>query len=449
MPQSGLASLATEIGNLTAIHDAGRVICVDGGCVHVGGLGTLARVGDRLRLVRRHAPPIEGEVIQIAPESLTMLPDTSLDGIAVDDRVLLLGTSGIFPCDDWIGRVIDPMGQPLDGRPLPTGPQERSLQNPPPLATSRRGLGARLETGLRAFNTLLPIVRGQRLGIFAGSGVGKTRLLSQFAKNLQSDVVVVALIGERGREVGEFVSDVLGEKGMKRCIIVAATSDQSPIMRRRCAWTAMTVAEHFRDGGAHVLLLADSVTRFAEAHREIVAARGEAPVLRGFPASTAHTVMSLAERAGPGPWDGGDITAIFTVLVAGSDMDEPIADILRGVMDGHIILDRRIAERGRFPAIDLPRSVSRSLPNAASDAENQTISMARQLMGTYDENQTMIRAGLYVAGSDPILDQAVNIWPELDAFLSEEEPGKIAESFSRLRLILRRGTSARQNDAPS
>lgn len=448
MPQSGLASLATEIGNLTAVHDAGRVICVDGGCVHVGGLGTLARVGDRLRLVRRHAPPIEGEVIQIAPESLTMLPDTSLDGIAVDDRVLLLGTSGIFPCDDWIGRVIDPMGQPLDGRPLPTGPQERPLQNSPPLATSRRGLGARLETGLRAFNTLLPIVRGQRLGIFAGSGVGKTRLLSQFAKNLQSDVVVVALIGERGREVGEFVSDVLGEKGMKRCIIVAATSDQSPIMRRRCAWTAMTVAEHFRDGGAHVLLLADSVTRFAEAHREIAAARGEAPVLRGFPASTAHTVMSLAERAGPGPWDGGDITAIFTVLVAGSDMDEPIADILRGVMDGHIILDRRIAERGRFPAIDLPRSVSRSLPNAASDAEHQTISMARQLMGTFDENQTMIRAGLYVAGSDPILDQAVNIWPELDAFLSEEEPGKIAESFSRLRLILRRGTSARQNDAP-
>jgi flagellum-specific ATP synthase len=300
---------------------------------------------------------------------------------------------------------------------------------------------------MRVFNTLLPIVQGQRIGLFAGSGVGKTRLLGQMAQNMHTDVVVIALIGERGRELGEFVHRVLGPKGMARAVVVAATSDQSPLLRRRCAWTAMCVAEHFRDAGRHVLLIADSITRFAEAHREIAVASGEAAALRGYPASLAHTIMALAERAGPGLPGTGDITALFSVLVAGSDMEEPVADILRGVLDGHVVLDRQIAERGRFPAIDLPRSVSRSLPEAADEGENRLIAEARRLLGVYDENEMMIRAGLYHSGSDPVLDKAIAAWPELDAFLAEPESADLQQSFARLNLILTRASSQQPHGA--
>jgi flagellum-specific ATP synthase len=223
---------------------------------------------------------------------------------------------------------------------------------------------------------------------------------------------------------------------MARSVIIAATSDQSPLVRRRCAWAAMAVAEHFRDQGKQVLFLADSITRFAEAHREVALAGGEPPSLRGFPPSTSHLIMSLAERAGPGPEDAGDITAVFSVLVPGSDMEEPIADILRGVLDGHVVLSREIAERGRFPAIDLLRSVSRSLPRAASAEQNALIADTRRLLGAYDRSEMMIRAGLYAGGSDPVLDQAIRVWPQLDAFLSLEEPEGNIESFRKLAIAL-------------
>jgi len=228
---------------------------------------------------------------------------------------------------------------------------------------------------------------------------------------------------------------------MARAVVVAATSDRSPLVRRRCAWAAMAVAEYFRDQGQHVLFLADSITRFAEAHREVAVAAGELPSLRGYPPSTAHTIMSLCERAGPGSAYSGTITAILSVLVAGSDMEEPVADILRGVLDGHVVLDRKIAERGRYPAIDLLRSVSRSLPHAASEDENRTIAEARQLLGAYARSEMMIRAGLYTQGSDPLLDQAIRLWPDLDAYLAEPEAQNTANSFNRLRLILRRAAT--------
>ena len=273
------------------------------------------------------------------------------------------------------------------------------------------------------------------MGLFAGSGVGKSSLLGTLARGIDAEVVVLALIGERGREVREFCEEVIGP-AMQRTVVVAATSDQSPLMRRRCAWSAMAVAEHFRDRGRSVLLLADSITRFAEAHREIALAAGEAPSLRGHPPSLSQMIMSLAERAGPGVGQAGDITAIFTVLVAGSDMNEPVADILRGVLDGHVVLDRAIAERGRFPAIDLLRSVSRSLPAAATDGENDLIRKARRLLGAYARAELMIQSGLYVAGSDAEVDEAVRVWPRLDAFLAENAPGGVGQSFSRLAEIL-------------
>ncbi|MEH6774667.1 MAG: flagellum-specific ATP synthase FliI, partial [Cereibacter changlensis] len=234
----------------------------------------------------------------------------------------------------------------------------------------------------------------------------------------------------------DFTEKILGPDGMSRACVVTATSDQSPLIRRRCAWAAMAVAEHFRDQGLHVLLLIDSITRFAEAHREVALAGGEQGNMRGFPPSTAHTIMSLAERAGPGPEGSGDITAVFTVLVAGSDMEEPVADILRGVLDGHVVMDRKIAERGRFPAIDLLRSVSRSLPEAASPAENLQIVAARRLLGAYDRAELMIQAGLYAKGSDPQVDAAIRVWPALDAFLAEDAPDGIVGSFRRLAACL-------------
>ena len=285
------------------------------------------------------------------------------------------------------------------------------------------------------FDTLLPIVRGQRIGLFAGSGVGKSTLLSALARGVTADVVVIAIVGERGRELREFVETTLGPEGMARAVIVAATSDQSPLMRRRCAWAAMAVAEHFRDEGRHVLFLADSITRFAEAHREIALASGEAPSYRGFPPSTSQIIMALAERSGPGPEGAGDISAIFSVLVAGSDMEEPVADILRGVLDGHVVLDRAIAERGRFPAVDVLRSVSRSLPHAATAAENALIGRARAALGLYAESELMIKAGLYAPGSDPRLDEAVRMQPALDGFVALQSPDS-GHSFRLLEDVL-------------
>jgi flagellum-specific ATP synthase len=333
--------------------------------------------------------------------------------------------------------VIDPMGHALDGRPLLRGAEPRPLRGVPMNPTERRVLGERLETGLAVFNTLLPIVRGQRIGLFSGSGVGKSTLLAKLARGVHADVVVIAMIGERGREVREFIERVLGPEGMARAVVVAATSDQSPLVRRRCGWTAMAVAEHFRDQGRQVLFLADSVTRFAEAHREIALAAGEGAALRGFPPSTAHQITALCERAGTGTGTAGDITAVFSVLVSGSDMEEPVADILRGVLDGHVVLDRKIAERGRFPAIDLLRSVSRALPGAASEAENTLISAARQRLGAYDRSEMMIRAGLYATGSDPVLDVAIESFPKLDGFLAEDERENVAASFRRLAECLK------------
>ncbi len=298
-------------------------------------------------------------------------------------------------------------------------------------------MGGRLETSVAVFDTLLPLVRGQRIGLFSGSGVGKSSLLGKFARGVETDVVVVALVGERGRELREFVERVMGPQGMARTVLVTATSDLSPLARRRCAWAAMAVAEYFRDQGMHVLLLADSITRFAEAHREVALAAGESAHLRGYPPSVAPAIMALAERAGPGPEGSGDITAVFSVLVAGSDMEGPIADILRGVLDGHVVMDRKIAERGRFPAIDLLRSVSRSLPEAADDTENKLIADARRLLGAYDRAELMIQAGLYAKGSDPLVDQAIRVWPALDGFLGEDAPTDgIAGSFRRLQAVL-------------
>ena len=422
-----MISPASHVGQVAAL---GRDNVMVTGLDHVAALGDQVRLGDRLM----------GEVLRINPAGCTVMPEGSAEGLRLGLPATHLGRVTIAPHAGWLGRVIDPNGQPMDGRPLFPGPLSYRLDGPPPMPADRRGLGGRLTTGLAVFDTLLPIVRGQRIGLFAGSGVGKSRLIATLANAMAADVVVIGLIGERGREVRDFVEDTLGPTGLARSVVIAASSDRPALTRSRAALTMMAVAEYFRDQGQHVLLLADSITRFAEAQRDVAAAAGEAFGPSGFPASMAQRVMALAERAGPGAKGQGDITAVFSVLVAGSDMDGPVADVMRGVLDGHVVLTREIAERGRFPAVDLLRSVSRALPAAADADENRIITRARQLLGAYDRAELMVQSGLYAPGSDPVVDAAVSVWPGLDAFIAAPGGAAVQDSFAKLRAVLETAT---------
>ena len=296
MSSRNLDGLSAQIGTLSPVRTVGRVTGVNGGVVHVSGLGHIARIGDQIRLDRRDKLPLRGEIVQLSGQEAVILAESSPEGVSLNDRVSLLDCADIAPSDSWIGRVVDPFGLPLDGRPLLRGKQARPLRADPPSAATRRCMGDRMNTGMAALNTLLPIVQGQRVGLFAGSGVGKSNLMGHLARHMQADIVVIAMIGERGRELRSFIEDVLGPEGMARSVIIAATSDQSPLIRRRCAWSAMSVAEHFRDQGKDVLLLMDSLTRFAQAQREIALAIGEPPATKGYPPSVFAKLPRLVER---------------------------------------------------------------------------------------------------------------------------------------------------------
>jgi flagellum-specific ATP synthase len=410
----------------------GRVNAIDGGVIRIGGLNGLARIGDGVSIDEKPA----GEIIAIDGDAALALPHSSLSGIRLGAQAFIAPELGARPSKAWLGKVLNGFGQAYDGAAAPQGERAMALSPPPLPITGRRSLGPRISTGLAAFDTFLPLCRGQRVGLFSGSGVGKSTLLADLAKGVEADVVVLALVGERSREVREFVEETLGPKGRERSVVIVSTCDEPAPAKRRAALLAMTTAEYFRDLGLNVLFLFDSITRFADAHREIGLTAGETPSLRAYPPSTARTVAALAERAGPGAGEAGDITAIFSVLVAGSDMDEPVADMVRSILDGHVVLDRGIAERGRFPAIDIRRSVSRGLPKAASPAENQLLAEARALIAAYEEALTMIQTGLYATGSDPRIDRAITLWPQLDEFVAQKSPN-CGESYARLEKILR------------
>ena len=440
MPSDDTALLAPRAPRARGAHTRiwGTVRASDGTTVELGGLVRFARVGDLVRLADSGGRAVSGEVIAVGDTGTRAMLMGPASGIVAGQRAELDSLADPRPSDAWLGHVIDAFGRCADGRAAPEGDREAALCNPPPSAGRRRGIGAPVFTGLAVLDTMLPLCRGQRLGVFAGAGVGKSRLLADMARRLDADVVVIGLIGERGREVGDFAR-LLGTEGMARSVVIAATSEQSALVKRRAARLTLATAEYFRDRGLHVLCLFDSLTRYAEAHREIALAAGEAPALRAFPPSTTPALAALCERAGPGASGdaGGDITAIFTVLVAGSDMDEPVADMVRGILDGHVVLEREIAERGRFPAIDLRRSVSRSAPAAWTDGEAKLAARARALIATYEEQAPMIQVGLYTAGADARLDEAVRLWPELDAFVGAPSPGGgRAASFDRLASIL-------------
>ena len=435
MPSAGLDRIAVALSRLPRTRQVARIASVRAGQVTIEGAMDEVGVGHQFGLARADAD-IRGEVVAVDGRRAQLVLEGDCGRLSVGDAFVHRGPLLISPGRHWIGRIVDSRGRPLDGKPMVSGLEAREIAAEPPAASQRRGLGQRLETGMSVFNTFLPIVRGQRLGLFAGSGVGKSTLLGTLSRDLQADVAVIALVGERGREVGAFVRHILGKPGMTRSVVVAETSDRSAIARRRAAFSAMAVAEHFRDEGAQVLLVVDSVTRLAEAQREIASAAGEPPSFRGYPPSLIPMLAGLAERAGPGTDGQGDITAVLSVLVAGSDMDEPVSDTLRGLLDGHIVLSREIAERGRFPAVDVLKSVSRALPAAATAEENALLKRARQTLALYEESEIMIRSGLYQAGASADLDEAVMLYPGLEQFVAERSGGSVVESFGSLRAVL-------------
>lgn len=443
---STLRAVASRVESLSPIAIAGRVTAVRGGLVEASGLAGLVAVGSTCHVARGDRGWLAGEVVGVQGAATLLALHGHPAGIAADAPVAITATAEPRPSDGWLGRVIDAFAEPLDrdrAGPLPQGHVVYPLRAAPPPALARRTLGTKVATGVRVLDTFLPLCRGQRIGLFAGSGVGKSTLMAMLARHVAADVVVIGLIGERGKEVSEFLEHTLGAEGLARAVVVVATSDQPPLTKRRAAQMTLSVAEYFRDRGRHVLCLLDSVTRYAEAQREIGLAAGEPPTTRAFPPSTFGEMAALLERAGPGPRQGtaGDITAVFTVLVQGGDMEEPVADNVRAILDGHVVLERAIAERGRFPAIDVLKSVSRALPGCHDERENASIRAARRHLAQYDSMATMIRLGAYQSGADPATDAAIRLAPALEAFLGQpiEDATPPLLAFDRLDGILADG----------
>lgn len=422
-----LEALRARLSEAATLRPTGRVVAVTGMVLRVSLPG--ARVSDILR-VRRRGEPLLAEIVGFREGEALAVPLGEPTGVGPDDAVEATGEplrvgAGVA----LLGRVLDGLGQPIDGGPALTAVSPVTVDRAPPPALSRRPVSAPFATGVRAIDGLLTLGVGQRVGLFAGSGVGKSTLLGAIARGASADVVVVALVGERGREVGEFLEHCLGEEGRRRSVVVVATSDAPPVARLRAAHTATAVAEHFRDAGKSVLLLVDSVTRFARAQREIGLAAGEPPARRGYPPSVFTQLPRLLERSGQG--ERGAITAIYTVLVEGSDMEEPIADEVRGILDGHIVLERRLAARGHFPAIDVLSSLSRVMPQVTTEAHRAAAQRARALLATYEQKRELVLLGAYAKGSDPRLDQAIAANVELEHFLRQElavvEPSRATE----------------------
>lgn len=423
----------------------GTVTDVAPGSVQIAGVSELVGIGNEI-IIDKPGYRAIGEILRISGDIVTALLFSPCEGIRIGDRVEIDADASVDPGDHWLGQIInyrgEIAGQAASTAPAPLRPTRRPLQSSPPAAHARRPLGPRLGSGYMATDTLLPICRGQRIGLFAGSGIGKSTFLGGLAAGIEADRVVIALIGERSREVNEFVRSTLPASALPRTVIVTATASEPPGAKKRAAYCALAAAEHFRDEGHSVLLLFDSITRFAEAHREVALMAGETPALNAFPPSTVRVIAELAERSGPGTNETGDITAIYSVLVAGSDMEEPVADMIRGILDGHFILSREIAERGRYPAIDVVRSVSRSLPKAASEAENILIRECRRLLALYEDVAPMLRANLYEFGKDLETDRAITLFSELDRFVGTRNSEGPEAAFAALEAILKAGTEA-------
>ncbi|HEX4043549.1 MAG TPA: flagellar protein export ATPase FliI [Xanthobacteraceae bacterium] len=432
-----MKALAEQINELDGIEIYGRVVGVRGLMVEVAGPLHAMSVG--ARVVIETAKNIPCEVVGFSGTNALLMPFAPLEGVRRGCRALVTSVAGaVRPSAGWLGRVINALGEPIDGKgALLLGPSPYPFRNTPPLAHARRRVGSPLDLGVRALNTFMTCCRGQRMGIFSGSGVGKSVLLSMLARNVLADVTVIGLIGERGREVQEFLQDDLGEAGLARSVVVVSTSDEPALMRRQAGHVTLAIAEYFRDEGKDVLVLMDSVTRFAMAQREIGLSAGEPPTAKGYTPTVFTELPRLLERAGPGT-EQGTITGIFTVLVDGDDYNEPIADAVRGILDGHIVMERAIAERGRYPAINILKSVSRTMPKAADASYLPALNRAKQIMATYADMEELIRLGAYRAGTSPEVDEAIRLHKPLEDFLAQgkEEATSLAEGYARLAQIV-------------
>ncbi len=436
-----LAEQAEAAISLLPDHEVyGRVKKVLGLLVEIAGFGEELSIGAQVHLRPARGKDIVCEVIGFREGHALLMPFGTLEGVSLGcPAVITRSRPVITPDDRWLGRVINGMAQPIDGKGhLAQGGHPVPLRNTPPAPHSRQRMGKQLDLGVRAVNTFLATCRGQRMGIFSGSGVGKSVLLSMMARYTEADVSVIGLVGERGREVQEFLEDDLGADGLKRSVVIVATGDEPALMRRQAAYTTLAVAEYFRNQGKQVLCLIDSVTRFAMAQREIGLSAGEPPTSKGYPPTTFGELARLLERAGPGGPGQGSITGLFAVLVEGDDYNEPVSDAVRGIIDGHIVMEREIADRGRYPAINVLKSISRAMPKALTDEQNAIIRRAKQVISSYEDMAELIRLGAYRKGSDPKVDEAIRVYPRIEEFLAQnkDDSTMIDESFRRLAEIL-------------
>lgn len=441
-----MKSLISEIEALDRVEVFGRVRTVQGMLVEVAGPARDLRVGARVFVETDSGRSLECEIIGFRDGHALCLPFGALEGVRLGCKAVFASHDGqVFPSDRWLGRVVNANAEPIDGK----GKLERGASGYPLRARAlpahgRERVGAPLDLGVRALNTFTTMCEGQRMGIFAGSGVGKSVLMSMLARNTDVDVAVIGLIGERGREVQEFIVDYLGEAGIEKAIVVVATSDESALMRRQAAYLTLSLAEYFRDRGQKVLCMMDSLTRFAQAQREIGLAIGEPPTAKGYPPTVFSELPRLLERAGPGLPGSGSVTGLFTVLVEGDDHNEPIADAVRGILDGHIVMERAIAERGRYPAVNVLRSISRTMPGCVPEPVRPILRRAREFMSVFADMEELIRLGAYRKGSDPDVDRAIAINPALEAFLSQsrDERTSIADGYQLLEAIVEKAEAS-------
>ena len=402
-------------------------------------VGCEAAVGGRCLIDTADGKQIEAEVVGFSGERLFLMPTGDMRGIMPGARVMPMNSvSEVAVGDELLGRVLDGSGRPLDGLGDLRCSKRVSLVGEPLNPLMRRAIREPLDVGVRSINSLLTVGGGQRIGLFAGSGVGKSVLLGMMTRYTKSDVTVVGLIGERGREVQEFVTNTLGPDGMRRAVVVATPADNPPLMRLHGAWLATSIAEYFRDRGLKVLLLLDSLTRFAQAQREIALAIGEPPATKGYPPSVFARLPQLVERAGNSDRGAGSITAFYTVLAEGDDQNDPIADAARAILDGHIVLSRRLAEGGLYPAIDIEASISRAMHQISTREQLDLATRFKQVYSTYQQNRDLITVGAYRRGSDPRVDLAVEQWPKIMEFLRQDmyEPLGFERSHADLRQLV-------------
>ncbi|MET3448224.1 FliI/YscN family ATPase [Ralstonia sp. 1138] len=432
------AELTRRTGTVRKL--TGLAIVAQGPDVRVGELCAISSGKSGAKQVLAEAVGVEGDQV-------TLMPFGDVQGLAAGSEVIALGSLAEFGVGDaLLGRVIDAFGRPLDGLPPPVLTMSRPLKAASINPMQRPRIDSVLETGIRSIDALLTLGRGQRVGIFAGSGVGKSTLLGMIARHVDAEINVIALIGERGREVREFIDKQLGPEGLKRSVVIAATADQPALARVRAVYAALTVAEFFRDQGAQVVLTMDSMTRFAMARREIGLAAGEPPTARGYTPSVFAELPELCERAGTAS-SGGAITALLTVLVEGDDLNEPISDALRAILDGHIVLSRQIAHQGQYPAIDVLKSASRLLPDLATQQERELGIQAIQVLAMLERNRQMVELGAYEHGTNPELDRALACSSHLKAWLSQAEGGVSRAEALRLladALTVERATPSSQ-----